>query len=78
MATSTSHDWDAGMLVAGQRSAKMKTPKIVYKVIHRTRHFVTLQKQDDMFCVRRKRPNFMITQKWGVYIDGIVFTELQT
>ena len=72
----TSHNWEAGTLVIGQLSSKHNTPKIIYKVLHRTKFFVTLQKQDDMFCVKRKRPNFLITGKWGVYIDGMVFTEL--
>ena len=65
----TIHNWDVGTLISGQRTA----PQIIYKVIHRTKHFVTLQNQSDAFSIYRKRPSMLVIEKWGVFINGVLY-----
>lgn len=71
------HNWDVGTLVSGQRAPKVNSPKIIYRVLHRTKNFVTLQKQDDRYCVCRKRPH-LFDDQWTVFINGTVFSEMQS
>lgn len=70
------HNWETGSLVVGRLAPRTSTPPVIYMVIHRTKHFVTLQKQNDPFCIHRKRPSLLITGKWGVILNGVAFTEL--
>ena len=53
--TSESTDWAVGCVVMGRFWGDMREPPIKFVIIHRTKHFVTVQRMDDWSDVHRKK-----------------------
>ena len=53
--TSESTDWAVGNVVLGRFWGDMREPPIKFVIIHRTKHFVTVQRMDDWSDVHRKK-----------------------
>ena len=52
---SESTDWAVGCVVMGRFWGDMREPPIKFVIIHRTKHFVTVQRADDWSDVHRKK-----------------------
>ena len=53
--TSESIDWAVGNVVLGRFWGDTREPPVSFVVIHRTKHFVTVQRMDDWSDVHRKK-----------------------
>ena len=53
--TSESTDWAVGNVILGRFWGDTREPPVSFVVIHRTKHFVTVQRMDDCSDVHRKK-----------------------
>ena len=53
--TSESTDWAVGNVILGRFWGDTREPPVSFVVIHRTKHFVTVQRMEDWSDVHRKK-----------------------
>ena len=69
--TSESTDWAVGNVVLGRFWGDMREPPIKFVIIHRTKHFVTVQRVDDWSDVHRKKLQ-KTDGEWGVRVGPLL------
>ena len=68
--TSENTDWAVGSTVLGRFLNKDEEPPVLFRVIHRTKHFATVQRHDDWARVYRKRIQ-KVRGEWSVLIGPL-------
>ena len=68
--TSEITDWAVGCVVLGRFWGDMREPPIKFVIIHRTKHFVTVQRVDDWSDVHRKKLQ-KTDGEWGVRVGPL-------